>query len=159
MADKFDELAERLLPCAFHCAYDWKDGSLSDGEHHKNCSAYKRPAVAAALREAGKREADLLERYALLGQRFAFIERVYDERKQAIVRDALRDMTAEVLRLRFEAEHQLDYRTGQGWCKVCHLNVPFGVPRATVPIHPSHNYHWPDWQRAAHELLGGKSDG
>lgn len=75
----------------------------------------------------------------------------------ALLRDKLRDMTAEAMRLEFEREHQLDYRTGQGWCNVCHCNAPFGIPRSTLPIDPRHAYQWPDWQRAAHEALIGES--
>lgn len=50
--DQYDGQAERLLPCL--CEDHHRDGS-------RICPASYRPAVAAALREAGKREAELRE--------------------------------------------------------------------------------------------------
>lgn len=51
MADEFDERAARLLPC---------DRSIQTGG--RMCPCNYRRAIAAALREAGKREFDLLLR-------------------------------------------------------------------------------------------------
>ena len=42
MNDKYDEMAKELLPCSWGC-----------DEHTRSCTAYFRPAVAAALREMG----------------------------------------------------------------------------------------------------------
>ena len=46
MTDKYDEMAEKLLPCDCDCP----------GPGHWNCAAIYRPAVAAALREMGERD-------------------------------------------------------------------------------------------------------
>ena len=58
--DQFDEQAERLLPCPTYkeviVCHDPESGIT---RHAQTCPAWHRPAVAAALREKGKRLADL----------------------------------------------------------------------------------------------------
>lgn len=70
---------------------------------------------------------------------------------ERILAIALRDMTAEVMRLEFEKEHVIglaDYERGERpCCRFCGYRM----------ADPRHNYQWPDWQRAAHEKLIGET--
>ena len=85
---------------------------------------------------------------------------------------ALRDMTAEVMRMEFEKEHPTESRGGWIWCYGCqYTHCPdLADGRMLRKLgDPRHAYQQADWQRAAHELLerrnvlsftklGGKSD-
>lgn len=71
---------------------------------------------------------------------------------EQVLHDALRDMTAEVLRLEFEKEHSLKKGAGENyypWCGICGYN---NSARNMNPD-PRHAYTETDWQKAAHELL------
>jgi len=61
--DEFEEQVERLLPCPTDSdGIEWcrvDDGGFK--HHDEGCPAVFRSAVAAALREARKREADLIK--------------------------------------------------------------------------------------------------
>ena len=71
---------------------------------------------------------------------------------------ALRDMTAEVMRLEFAAEHKPYISAIQGYrCAACCHGIDGALKER---CDPRHNYTEADWQRAAHDALsGGKSDG
>lgn len=59
--DKYDQEAERLLPCSENLGCWPTDDAINF--HGSNCVAHRRPAVAAALREQGDK---LDYRHALL---------------------------------------------------------------------------------------------
>lgn len=64
-----------------------------------------------------------------------------------IIVAALRDMTAEVMRLEFENEHRsYTTRIGVLCCQECGWEHK-------MKFDPRHTFQWADWRRAAHEKL------
>lgn len=63
--DKYDEMAEALLPCAQNdCYYEYVDADCRQFIHVWGCPVTRRPDVAAALREQGEEVAALKARLA-----------------------------------------------------------------------------------------------
>ena len=73
MIDKYDEMAEKLLPCDCDCP----------GPGHWNCAAIYRPAHAAALREMGERDivrqTAIANLHSVIREKDAEIERLKNE--------------------------------------------------------------------------------